>query len=122
MSIETDLVAFLQTVTTKVYPMVIPEKETLPCITYYVSSTDRRYTVDGPSTYPVDFQLTSWATTYAGAKAMHVDVVDLLNGYSGTMGDHHVDPIHFESELDVFEDDTQRWGVTLFLSIWYRSL
>ena len=43
------------------------------------------------------------------------------NGYSGTFGSHYVDPIAIENEVDVYEDDTGYFGVSLFFSIWYRS-
>lgn len=121
MTIEASLVNFLSTVTTEVYPVVLPEKHSMPAISYYLNSSRRLYTADGPSTYPADIQLNLWATTYSGVKTLQSAVVDLLNGYSGTFGSHYVDPIAIENEVDVYEDDTGYFGVSLFFSIWYRS-
>jgi hypothetical protein len=120
-SIESSLVEFLQSVTTEIYPVVLPEKHTLPAISYYLNSSRRRYSADGPSTYPADIQLNLWASTYSGVKTLQADVIELINGYSGTFGDYYVDPIAIENEADVYEDDTGYFGVTLFFSIWYRS-
>lgn len=74
----------------RVYPMRIPQKATLPCLTYQRISTPRILTHDtsgatGDLISP-RFQFDAWAETAKSAKAITDQVRAALNGKTGAIG------------------------------------
>ncbi len=74
----------------RVYPMMIPQGATLPCLTYQRISTPRIVTHDtsgatGDLARP-RFQFDAWATTQKAAKAITDQVRAALNGKTGSIG------------------------------------
>jgi hypothetical protein len=60
---------------------------TLPAVTYVRVSGVRVQAMDGPTGLAVPvFQVSSWATTYAAAKAVAKQVRLCLDGFNGTLG------------------------------------
>ncbi len=81
------IVAQVPLVSGRVYPMLLPPQVTLPAITYQKLSEARAYAHDGFAGYTEPrFQFSVWATTYAGAKAVHVQIKAALDTYVGIMG------------------------------------
>ena len=81
-------VALTTLVASRIYPVELPEQPTMPAVTY------RR--IDTPTGHLLDelrsswewprFQVTSWATTYASAKAVNAEVITSLDGFKGELG------------------------------------
>lgn len=125
MSIESDLVTFLLAGLSgplEVYPIVLPEKRTLPALTYQLAGSRPQYTADGPTSYPVTFDLKCWANTYAEAKALQADVRGLLDGYSGQMGSQYAHNVEIDNEFDIHESDRKLYGVSMQINWFNRSL
>ena len=121
MTIEKSLRDHLSTVTAFIYFLVLPQDRTLPALTLQLDSSRRQYSVDGASHYPARFQVDCWADTYAQVKNLHSQVVARLNGYTGDLGDHYVDGVTIEQELDGYEADTKLYRVTVWIELFYRS-
>lgn len=96
-TLEEGIVAFLiadatihAVVADRIYPMIIPQGATLPCLTYQRISTPRIVTHDssgatGDLTNP-RFQFDGWAVTQKVAKAIADALRTVLHGKRGAMG------------------------------------
>lgn len=95
--LEEGLVSYLSTyaglvalISTRVYPVRIPQGATLPCLTFQRISTPRILThqtsgATGDLAHP-RFQFDAWATTQKAAKAITDQVRAALNGKTGAIG------------------------------------
>jgi hypothetical protein len=75
-------------ISTRVYPLKLPQTVTLPAITYQRISTPRELTHDqkaGGLALP-RFQFNCWGTTFSSVKAVVKQLRECLNGFSGTFG------------------------------------
>ena len=114
MSAETALYTRLTThsgtaalISTRCYPMLMPQNPTLPAVVYQrVSSSGQQGTTDRRA---LRFQISSWATTYAGAVALAVQVRGALEDYSNVtirMG-------RIVNQIDDFDEATELQRVIL---------
>lgn len=95
--LEEGLLAYLSTysgltslISTRVFPMIIPQAATLPCVTYQRVSTPRELSHDSSGianelAHP-RFQFDAWATTLSSAKAINEQIRAALNGRRGVTG------------------------------------
>lgn len=70
----------------RIYPLVLPQKPTLPAVTYQRISTPIQYAQGGPSLATPRLQIDCWAGDYDSAKALAAAVAAVLSGYKGTTG------------------------------------
>lgn len=54
------------------------------------------------------FQFDCWAATYIAARALAKQLVDLLDGYSGTMGDVYIGHCLFSGDRDLHDPAVKR--------------
>lgn len=93
----------------RIYPMVIPETPTMPCISYQVIDSDRVQSVNtDPGIANVRIQVTCWAKTYADVKSLAEQVRLALERYGSWPSGLAVDgvtvyDIKIGSEADSFE-------------------
>jgi hypothetical protein len=92
-------------VSTRVYPMMLPQEPTLPAITYQRISTPRVTAHDGGTglEYP-RFQFDVYAATYAGARALAKLLVALFNAKKSAVTTGTVTFV--ESDRDNYDPDT----------------
>ncbi len=114
-------------IATRVYPGLAPQEATLPYVVYDRISTPRVRSLDGTSdlAHP-RHQITSWATTYAGAKALATAVRNALDDYSGAVGAETIDDAYIDDEGDVANlspgvDERRMFGVRQDFVIWHRE-
>lgn len=69
---------------TKIYPLVIPENTTLPCIVYE-RSADIEYTKDGAGVSTSGIDVTILSEDYSETIDISQAVYDVLNDYSGVV-------------------------------------
>lgn len=94
MIIETGLISFLKSdsgisslVGGRVYPIQIPQGESLPAVVFQRISTYHVQSMQGCSGLAdAFFQITSWASTPLAAKQLSEKCRLALQGYSGTLG------------------------------------
>lgn len=113
-------------VSTRVYPLVLPQNVTLPAIAYQRISGAREHTHDavGDLARP-RFQFSSFATTYSAAKAIANAVREALDNYRGTASGVVIQGIYVENEIDIFnlsEDQADStYGVLVDATVWHQE-
>ncbi len=114
MSVETALYTRLTThsgttalIGTRCYPLLLPQRPTMPAVVYQrVSSSGQIGTTDRRTPR---FQLSCWASTYAGAAALAVQVRSALEEYANAtirMG-------RIVNQIDDFDEGTELQRVIL---------
>lgn len=114
-------------ISTRVYPMRIPQGATIPCITYQRISTPRIKTHDtsgsSGTAYP-RFQFDAWATTYASAKTITDQVRAALNGYKATIGTTNSVVVYgalVDDERPEFDSETGLYRISSDYVIWHQE-
>lgn len=102
-------------VSNRVYPLLLPQRWTLPAITYQRVSGDRAANYSGASGRARPrFQIDCWADDYDGAKDLADKVRLCLDGYKGDINtETDVGGIHLEGDRDIYEDNTDIVRVTM---------
>ena len=130
MSIETGLYSRLTTdtdvsgvISTRAYPLRLPQGYTLPALSYQRISTDRVHELDGVTGRAVArFQVDCWAETYQAVRDLANKVRLALDGHSGTLGSETgIGNIHLVSDRDLFEEDVEIYRATLDFQIQYTE-
>lgn len=110
---------------TKIYPVVLPQKATLPAVTY-AQITGVRHHAAGkdPSLTSPTWQVSAWSTDYKQVKTLSREVRLALQDYSGTTW-ANVQRIFLENEIDFTEVDEQTREVTYHTAqdfiCWYST-
>lgn len=95
--------AITDVISTRMFAVVKPVKETYPCIVYVRTNTDREYTVKGNAGIAyATVQIVCMATTYITVVGLAALVRNCLLSVSGTWGSHVVDGLLLENEQDDF--------------------
>lgn len=99
-------------VSSRVYPVKLPQSATLPAVTYQRISTVREGAMGADSDIVrVRVQVTSWADSYSGVKSLSEAVRAALQRYSGTSAAVDVRDCFLDSELDLYGEDESEAGV-----------
>lgn len=121
MIIEEAIVAYLTTysglsalISTRLYPLRLPENPTYPAVTYQRISGPRVQSHSGPSglAFP-RFQFDCYGTSYLGSKAVEKQVRAALEGYKGTMGMVNVSSALSQDDRDFYDPNTRIWRVSI---------
>lgn len=98
-------------VSTRIYPLVLPQDPTMPAITYGRTGGARQRTLSGPSHIEEpEFAVTAWADTYTQAKHVAHKIVASLDGLSGALGGVEVLECWFVNEADDYDSTVQSYG------------
>jgi hypothetical protein len=108
--------------TGRIYYTVADKDVTKPYIVLSKVSGYREHSHQGASglAHP-SIQLFSFATTYAGAKALAVRIQAVLQGYSGTLGGVGgvaVNGCTYDDEVDDYDPETSLYNVAQTFSLW----
>lgn len=109
-------------ISTRVYPVVLPQNPTKPAITYQRVGGDREHgmTVDYGLAHPV-IQVDVWASTFPSARAVAEQVELALLRYENAASTPVILDVLPENEgIDDYEDATKLWRHTRDWRIWYR--
>lgn len=111
----------------RVYPLVLPQRPTLPAVTYQRVEALRQSAM-GVDTglASARVQVDSWATTYAGSKGVAAQVRAALQRWRGTEAGVTVEDAFLERDQDLFEDEGSSaegklYRVSQDYLIWYRE-
>lgn len=112
-------------ISTRVYPLVIPQGATLPCLTYQRISTVRSPSLDssgiGNELSSARFQFDVWATTALSAKTITDQLRAALHGKKGTMGSVTIHSALVDDEQSNFEPDTKIYRSRSDYFIWHND-
>lgn len=112
-------------VSDRIYPLMIPQGEPLPVITYSVVATDEdNQEGDAATLARARLQLDCWATTYKQANDLARAVRLALPTTTGAIGSESnrvegVSIIPIETGRQFYEPDTRYYRVMLEFYVWY---
>ena len=110
-------------VSTRIYPIILPQKPTYPAISY--SDDDNNYTESfaGQTDHVQSiFQLNGWAKTYAGATTLGAAISTALKNASGSFGGITIQRCTVISgPITVYEDSIEAYRQTYIFSIWHNE-
>lgn len=106
----------------RVYPTRMPQRLTLPCVTYSRISVTRTHTHDqaGGLAAPT-FQFTAYAETPDEAIEVINAVRWALDGYVGTQESTKIYAALSEGERALYETDSQLFAQALDIRIWHKE-
>ena len=109
-------------ITTRCYPVTIPQSPTYPLILYTKITGMRDHHLRGPSGHAhPHFQIEAWAETYTGAKFLASAIRVALDGYSGTVLGVVIGSILIDSERDIYESEIKIYRVISDWYIWHKE-
>lgn len=106
----------------RIFPLRIPAKTTLPALIYQKISGPSEHSKDGDMQLGNPrFQFTCWASTYDDAKTVIKAVRAALVGFTNgaAMGGVTVAQIIVDSDNDLHDPETLEFGASLDAIIWY---
>jgi hypothetical protein len=108
---------------TRVYPIQLPQRPTLPAVTYQRISTLPIHTRDNAhaSLERPRFQFDCWGSSYAGARAVAQEMRNALATFPQA-SNPRVDVALMQNEIDDYEPDIGRWRVILDAFIWHEEV
>jgi len=129
MTIEEGLYSRLQAVagvtalvSTRVYPLLVPQEASLPAIAYQRISGPRETAHDGPSGLAfARMQVTCIGSSYSSAKGVSEAVRAALDGQSGTWGSTVVGACFLDDESDIWSTVFEKPVVRADYLIWYQE-
>lgn len=99
----------------RVYPVVIPQKAALPCVTYLRVSGPQEMSLSGHSGLEsVRVQVDAWAESYETAKSLASAIQSALLGASTFA-------VTSASDRDLFEDETGVFRVSTDFHVKHRT-
>lgn len=105
----------------RVYPNIMPQNVTLPAVSFRrVTSRRERAMVADPGIVRGRFQFDAWASTYDAARDVREQIRLALERWDTTV-DTAVDTIFVESEVDLYEDDTEIHHLVIDFEVIYRE-
>lgn len=104
---------------TRVYPNVLPQGVTFPCVSYRRVSGVREHAMGAdPQNVESTVQVDCWATTYAGVKALYTQVFQALTRYrlAGTFDD-----VFAGVPQDLYESEKDLHRVRIDFTVYHRE-
>lgn len=109
-------------VSTRIYPLVMPQDVDLPAIAYQKISGPRDHVHEGPSgLVTARMQVTCLGSSYSAAKGLSEAVRVAVDGFSGTMGTVTVNAALLVNEVDSWADGFEAPVVRLDFMVWYQE-
>lgn len=99
----------------RVYPIILPQKTTLPAITYLRVSGAQEISLSGHSGLESPrIQVDCWATSYAQAKSLAAAVQAAMIASTAFK-------VGSVSDRDLFDDETNVFRVSIDFNVWHRT-
>ncbi len=111
----------------RIYPLSIPQGESLPAIVYQVISEEHDNHVDGSGGLAhATVQISCYATSYAAARNLAETIRVAITGDRGTYASIEVTGCLLESDLDIYHPPADASDVGVYqiansYSYWYRE-
>jgi len=106
-------------VATRIYPLIMPQGVTHPAVTYQrISSTRESCMVDDDGIVRARFQVTTWAATFASARAV-IDQVRLALQRWSTSG---VQDTYIIGEYDLYDEAALIFGAAIDAEVVYEEV
>ena len=102
----------------RIYILKLPQKPTLPAITYYRVSNLRHHDID--VSYP-RFQFDSWASSYEVVRNVANEIRKALQREKGLWNGIKVIQVVYLNEVEMYENDTEIYHIATDFQILYRE-
>ena len=114
--------ATVKAITTRCYPVTIPQSPTYPLILYTKITGMRDHTLRGASghTHP-RFQIEAWAKASTGVKTLADAIRNALDDYTGTASGTVIHSCLIDSERDAYESAIEVYRVIQDYFIWHEE-
>ena len=107
---------------TRIYPLKLKQRATMPAVTYQRISGPRISAMGAdPGVASPRVQIDCWGGTYASSKAVATQVRGALQRYRGTVAAVEILAVFIESDLDIFEPDAELYRVSTDYVFWHRE-
>ena len=114
--------ATVKAITTRCYPVALPQSPTYPLILYTKITGMRDHHLQGPSGHAHPrFQIEAWAKTYTEAKTLADAIREALDGYSGTAAGTKIGSCLIESERDDYQNEIDVHRVIQDYFTWHEE-
>jgi len=112
----------VKAITTRCYPVTIPQSPTYPLILYTKISGDRDHALRGASGHAHPrFQVEAWAKTYTAAKTLADAIRNALDDYTGTAAGTVIHSCLIEGEHDTYESEIKVYRIMQDYMIWHEE-
>lgn len=114
-------------ISTKIYPAIVPQNGTLPCLTYQQISGNRDQEISGASGFvTARYQINCWAKTYSETRQLANEARLSLTGQSGWINGVYIHCIQLENESDMPQIDAEnevisRYGKRLDFQVYFAE-
>lgn len=109
-------------VSTRIYKSVLPEKCTLPAISFHHLSVERENPHDGPIKDRAKYiQISCWGSNPDQMESVAKLAADLFDGYKGTIGGHVIEMASVVNETDVPGVENAQFHKALTVLINYKE-
>lgn len=109
-------------VSTRIYPIRMPQSPTLPLITYQQVAAEYEHAMGSdPNVEWARMQVTSWAETLTSARSLAKKVKACLRRATGTAASTVVQHSRIEMQIDGYEDGPQRYRVDMDFMFGYEE-
>ncbi len=106
----------------RVFPLIVPEDGSLPCIVLSRLALRSEYTLDGPAASgKLVMQVDCIAQEYAEAKQIEHAVRTKLDGFTGQGTTSYIMGIFIDDVQDEAYPETESFVVTVTVEIFFRS-
>ena len=114
--------ATVKAITTRCYPVTIPQSPTYPLILYTKITGMRDHHLQGPSGHAHPrLQIESWSKSYSEAKTLAAAIRKALDGYSGTASGTVIRSCLIESERDIYESEIEVYRIVQDWFTWHEE-
>ena len=112
----------VKAITTRCYPVTIPQDPTYPLILYTKISGMRDHALRGASGHAHPrFQVEAWAETYTAAKTLADAIRNALDDYTGTASGTYIASCLIDSERDIYEPEIEVYRVVQDYFVWHTE-
>lgn len=110
-------------VSTRIYPLILPQDPTYPAITYSFNGIEDTYTHnDGQTSFVgADIQIDAWATSQKGAADLAAVINTALRNHKGDMGGVSVHALYRQAQVDVYENVLNAYRRSISYRCWHTE-
>jgi len=106
----------------RVHSMKLPQGATLPALTFFRVSPKPLHSHQGFSHYTEGrWQVSCWAMKHGDAREIASEVRDVLDGYSGMMGETYVHRCLCIGDIDLYEPTTEIWHAPVDFDVAFKE-
>lgn len=133
MSVESQIVARLTgfvgltaLISSRVYPVIIPQKTSLPAVCYQRISTNRPSCFGGDAgivqaRFQIDCLAESEPGSTSGARAVASQVISALQRWRSSAGSPTVHDVFIDNQSEDYEPETKIHRVIVDIIVWYSE-